>query len=628
MPPFLKLKDLLAPPPLPALLAAFMVLGLYKLGRRLAQRFPSASPLPLREAAAFILASALIAITVYVLAITGVAYLWLLRVMAWSLAVLGLTELTPANWRKVLEVVRRLRLRWQELPFWGKVAIPPLLLAGLGLLLAALGPPTDADSLDYHLGVPLDILRHHGYFLQPDWVVERLIGLGESLNLLGLAGGTDILGAALQFAGLVAVLAGAVSLAKTNMDRIMVAVAILACPVLLFLVPSQKPQMLPTAATTIALILLAERFRAMDAKTLILALPCVFFAIACKYSFILTGGVVVAVALLAAYRARLLGLALGISLAAYIVLVLPVHWHNLVLYGDPISPLLEKYKTVADPAVIRLATHLESYSADTSLPFPLGLLVPSSLGTLSTVLGLGPLLFLVGLKEAWEHLIPRILLGCAAVVVVCILSFGYMPARFFLEPYLWIVAAGAASAWTFGKRLLFKLMVGQLCVVAVIAMFGAATLFPGSITSAWRDRVMSQAAFGYAETQWLNQVLPPGAVVLSDIRSSALIPRPFLSSNIFAFSNLRKPDELARAKYLAVAAHVNTLVTRVPMAPMIARVASILAPAVGKAIAGPKEFHIAARNPRNRGATYNLMVFRFNPKLLRPHGDGPSRSAR
>lgn len=613
MPPFLQLRDFLAPPPLPALLAVFMVLGLHNLGSRITHRLPQASPLPLREAAAFVLASALVATTVYGLAMAGAAYLWLLRVMAWSLAVLGFWELSQINWPGVLEVVHRLRPRWRELPFLGKAAVPPLLIALLGLLLAALGPPTDADSLDYHLGIPLDILRHHGFFLRPDWLLQRLMGLGESLNLLGLAGGTDILGATLQFAGLTAVLVGVMTLARTDMDRIMVAVLILGCPVLLFLIPSQKPQMLPTAATTIALLLLAERFRAMDAKTLILALPCVFFAISCKFFFILPGAVVVGVALLAAYRARLLGLSVGLCLAAYIVLVFPVHWHNYVCYGDPVSPLLERFKTVSDPLVVRFATILTGWDG-TVLPYPLGLFFPLSLGALSQVLGLGPLFFLVGLKEARAHLTPKILLGCVAAAVACILFTNASP-RYFLGPYLWIVAAGAASAWTTGKRLLFKLMLGQLVVVALIAMFGAATLFPGSITSSWRDRVMSRAAFGYAETRWLNQVLPLEAVVLTNLRSSALMPRPYLSSDIFNFFDLGKPDELARFKSLAVAAQANTLVTVGPLPPGNA---SILLPGVGEILAGPKEFYRGVRNPMNLGPAHTVTVFRFNPEKLPP----------
>jgi hypothetical protein len=611
MPPFLQLEDFLAPPPLPALLAVFMVLGLNNLGRRITHRLPQTSPQTLREAAAFVLASALVATTVCGLTIAGAAYLWLLRVMAWSLAVLGLWELSRINWPGVLQVVPRLRARWQELPFWGKAAVPPLVIAALGLLLAALGPPTDADSLDYHLGVPLDILRHHGFFLRPEWLFSRLMGLGESLNLLGLAGGTDILGATLQYAGLVAALVGVMTLARTDMDRIMVAVLILGCPALLFLIANQKPQMLPTAATTLALLLLAERFRAMDAQTLILALPCVFFAVACKFFFILPGAVVVGVALLAAYRARLLGLSVGICLAAYLVLVFPLHWHNLVCYGDPVSPLLERFKTVSDPMVVRFASTLTGRDGQI-LPYPLGFFFPLNLGTLSQVLGFGPLFLLVGLKEARSHLTPKILLGGVVVAVACIL-FTNAPPRYYLGPYLWIVAAGAASAWTPGKRLFFKLMLGQLLAVALMAMFGGVTLFPGSLTPSLRDRVMSRASFGYAETRWLNQVLPPEAVVLTNLRSSALMPRAFLTNEIINFFDLSKPEELALFKSLAVGAQVNTLMV---MGNIPTGNASILLPGVGEILAGPKEILRAVRNPMNRGAAQTVTVYRFNPERL------------
>jgi hypothetical protein len=243
------------------------------------------------------------------------------------------------------------------------------------------------------------------------------------------------------------------------------------------------------------------------------------------------------------------------------------------------------------------------------------LLFPSSLGALCTVLGLGPLLVIAGLKESREHLVPRILLGCAAVVAVCVLSFGQVQGRFFFEPYLWIVAAGAASAWTPGKRLLFKLMLGQLFIVALVALLGAATLFPGSLTASWRDRVMSRESYCYAETRWLNQVLPPDAVVLTNIRSIALMPRPVLSPDTLFFMDLSRPDELARFKLLAVAAQVNTLVMVLPMSP---ETFSTLAPGLGEAIAGPKEFYRGVRNPWNRGAPYKVMAFRFNPKMLPP----------
>ncbi len=55
----------------------------------------------------------------------------------------------------------------------------------VALLLAALGPATDADSLDYHLGAAMEWLRAGGTTVRADWLHFRLAGLGEPLIALG-----------------------------------------------------------------------------------------------------------------------------------------------------------------------------------------------------------------------------------------------------------------------------------------------------------------------------------------------------------------------------------------------------------------------------------------------------------
>lgn len=76
--------------------------------------------------------------------------------------------------------------------------------AVLALALGAPGPPTDIDSAAYHLSVPLAWLSSGGAMPTPDWFHARLVGLGEALNLLGLAAGTDCFGAVLQASGVIA----------------------------------------------------------------------------------------------------------------------------------------------------------------------------------------------------------------------------------------------------------------------------------------------------------------------------------------------------------------------------------------------------------------------------------------
>ena len=50
----------------------------------------------------------------------------------------------------------------------------------------SLSPPTDIDSIDYHLGAPLIVFENKTFFPRFDWIHFRLTGLGENLNIIGI----------------------------------------------------------------------------------------------------------------------------------------------------------------------------------------------------------------------------------------------------------------------------------------------------------------------------------------------------------------------------------------------------------------------------------------------------------
>ena len=203
MDPFLQLEDYLLPAPLSACIAVLMCFGLKLLGTRLAGIMRNSSPDTLESCAGFILVTGLMASMAHMLAFLGFASIWPLRIIAWGLAAAGIIEIFQSKRMALSTEILNIREVFRNQSFPGKIAMILIGITVLGLCLASLGPPTDADSLDYHLGVPLDILRHHQDYPRLDWLHARLVGLGEYLNLLGLAGGTDIFGATLQFSGLV-----------------------------------------------------------------------------------------------------------------------------------------------------------------------------------------------------------------------------------------------------------------------------------------------------------------------------------------------------------------------------------------------------------------------------------------
>src|SRR4030067_1938548 len=66
--------------------------------------------------------------------------------------------------------------------------------------LLCITPVSDADSIAYHLAVPLQILRNQtNHAIGEFWLHGRLIGSGEYLNMLGLAMGSDCFGSLTQW---------------------------------------------------------------------------------------------------------------------------------------------------------------------------------------------------------------------------------------------------------------------------------------------------------------------------------------------------------------------------------------------------------------------------------------------
>ncbi len=600
MEPFLQLDDYLLPAPLPACIALCMCLGFRYLGNFFVRALRHSFLEPVESAAGFILMTGVVAVLVNLLAFLGLAYLWPLRILAWGLAILGLVDLLRCGPDCLIAMLRRALSFFQRQSRLGKTAVLLIFITGVSLFLAALGPPTDADSLDYHLGIPLDILRHHQAFPHLDWLHARVVGLGESLNMLGLAGGTDTLGAALQFFGLASILASFLSLVKSDFDRILTAMLVLGCPLMLFLIPNQKPQMLPVAATSIALTMIVRRFRSIDPVTMVLAFGGAFFAMSCKYSFILSGSIVVGTGLIAAHKSKRLDIALWITLAGLLIFFFPICLQKHLFYGDPISPLLERFFTHGQVSVIAFANYLKSYR-DSSITFPLSLILPGSLGTVSTILGMGSFLVFAA---------PRVR-GYSVIFIVCALiaSFltfflGQVTSRFYLEPYFWIIAAVLTTPSFKVNPLFFKMMLAQMVFVAAMATMGAVILFPGAWTPALRHKVMLKCAYQYGESKWLDGFLPKNAVILTDLRSKALCPRKFVSSEIYA--SFDAMDIMAEEKITSQlkqrGASVWVTFDGGESRPYLAKHFPVL---LGKS----QPFRIATRNPWNASSSSRIAVY-------------------
>jgi hypothetical protein len=403
-----------------------------------------------------------------------------------------------------------------------------------------------------------------------------------------------------------------------------------ACPVILTLVTAQKWQMLPAAGLTVALVLMVARGRQFNSRTALLGFGCVAFAAGSKYSFLLSASVVGLVGLYVAHRAGRGRSALGVLLAWSLCLAGPVFARNLVFYGDPLSPLLERWRPGGDPAVVAFAQHLRACGWEvnwqTLLLLPWHFVVSLRPSTLQDVLGIGVLVFVLFVRRGGND--PHRLVALAALAVFLLdLAFVQLTPRFFFEPYLWCAAVAAPVAARPLKSFFVWALTAQGVLVAAVAVYLGTLLFGGALTPAWRDRVMIVMTPGYAEAKWLDAVLPRDAVVFENFRYRALMPRHFVSGDRYlpasAGGGWSWPAMPIKDRYLwgkgstleqvLVAfireQRVTALVTQYPITESLYQA---LASHYGTPLAGPMKFQAAARSVFNRKKVTGLIVFGIN----------------
>jgi hypothetical protein len=246
--------------------------------------------------------------------------------------------------------------------------------------------------------------------------------------------------------------------------------------------------------------------------------------------------------------------------------------------------------------------------------------------TFPVVLGIGVLVFCLFVRRGGTG--PQRLVALAALAVFLLnLALGQLTPRFFVEPYLWCAAVAVPVPASRLKAFFVRALTAQGVLVAAVAVYLGALLFGGALTPTWRDRVMTVMTPGYAEAKWLDAVLPRDAVVLENFRYRTLMPRRFVAGDRYLTSSTRggwsQPGMPIGDRYLwgkgptlgqALAAfireqRVTVLVTQYPIMESLYQA---LISRYGMPLAGPAQFHAAARSVFNRRHVTGLIIFGIN----------------
>jgi hypothetical protein len=401
--------------------------------------------------------------------------------------------------------------------------------------LVSLAPVTNADSLHYHIGVAIELINFGHFPVCQEWFHCRLAGSGEILNAFGLLFGAEQFGSLLQFSGLLSIFgiarfydAGT----ESKIDQYM-GFIILISPVLLFLVPSSKPQLYPIAMTTLAFVLVFEIEKTKSKKNstllFIVVLSLLMIALTAKFSFVLSFILLGFLAFYSFSKKSSLSLTMNWIFILSLLILLPFFLFKFKAYSPNFIDLFSNPFPGDFAGKGLFLAFLSTYS-DSTYPWPISLLVPNSLGGISTILGFGIFIpFLLNLNFVRRNLLQFFMILTYILTAIFV---GQSSSRFYLEPFIWLIILTKVSVkeetriTAFNNRkLLFISLCKFLFSIQTIIMFvsllvGVYTLSPGILSKELREEVMNRTANGYDLFFQLRNQLPMNAVVISNSLST------------------------------------------------------------------------------------------------------------
>ena len=571
---------------------------------------------------------ALLSVIIYPMALIGIAHRSELRLIAMlmiAVSFLHILKFFKYNFRPLISSISK-----RESRFFVRDIYSVLIVALIvGYALFALAPATSTDTLDYHIGVPIEILNTGFIHATPEWFHSRLSGNGEALNALGLSVGAEQFGSLLQFIGLLAIV-GLILRAEgqNNKDILteeidlipLLVVLILSAPVIIFLIGSSKYQLLPISMTSLALSLAIYPSRrnlpsgeAIKGFSLICIL--VMVASQAKLNYLLGGGVVGLIALILMFRMKLIWHSIAVGLSAALIIIVPVMALKSELYGSGYLEALLSPLAGSSPGLDSFENSIRG-GRDNYIIFPFSLIIPSGIGTITTIIGMG-IIFVIFLKPNHDKWLMLAVMASIAVFVVTVVL-GPKNSRSYLEPYFWILIVislqNKNEMYAKYKKYLKPFVLIQSVAVIAMVWFGAVTMFPGAISASWRDDVMSRTANGYNLMKWVDASLPQDAVLLTGHRSMALVPRKAVSLDWLNYIEVGKTDasfyldrikEQKTTHLLIIGETVNKI-----------RESNVFSGCLGDEVNGPFNGFVATRNPFNIRPSENAWLVNFKSQKL------------
>ena len=477
----------------------------------------------------------------------------------------------------------------------------------------ACSPETSADSLDYHFGSALNILRFDNYILNDYWFTAAQSGSGETLIALGLSVGSEQFGSLIQFSSLLSI-TGIIKKATTKKkflgSEILLPIIILTCPVLLFLASGSKPQLFFSSLLLICISLIYTKIKKSDLLTVYTIINIlIMIAITGKFSFNLSGFLIWTLATYKLANKENIKLLLFVSILSFSLILLPFTSWKFNQFGGNLLVYFFSPFPLHLPGYDHFLNHIR-LPANLSLGFPYFFFIPSSISRISETLGFSSIILIV------LFLNLRFLRKEVLEISILIISFIFISniyaspsARYYFDLILWSSFGIKYVDDNYDFKILRQIAFLQFITIFFALLFTALNFFPGSISKSSYEKVKNKYAYEYSGIKWASKNIPNGSNVI-------IYSRPISSYKEFSISAIfmnfttydqsifyhRKIKKLKPEYYVTFGKEPRF---------------DHMEGCIGKLFKMKENVgRFASRNPLNKGDNYNAYIYYFDYSKL------------
>jgi hypothetical protein len=476
--------------------------------------------------------------------------------------------------------------------------------------LLALSPLTSADILDYHVGSALNILRFNSYVLFPEWFTSLQSGTGETLIALGLSIGSEQYGSIVQYSAILTISGILLKFFKINQSfksKYFLPVTILCCPILIFLLSGNKPQIYFSGILFLALSINFIRFQSEKEKLIgyLIINIIIFSCMIGKFSFNLSSFLVWVLSTLFIINKKNFYKIFIITTIPFLIIYVPfIFWKYTNLGGS----LLTYFYSPFPLHLPGYETFLSHNKGSQEIPFPFFLFYTTP-SRITEFLGLNILFLLLIMFIKKKNI--KINLTILIIFLFLLISNLYASpsARYYLDPILWSTFVILLSNNTKINQYLPKIFIPQILVIILILLYSIINFLPGSFTLKNYKNMKNKYAYMYSGFEWINDNIPKDSNVLIINRAIS----QYKEDSISGVFNYFTSEEESKFYKKLIMKKKPEYVVYFGNNPDLRHIKNCVSGIYKKK--NKVGFH-ATRNPFNRGNYYNVYIYNINYKSL------------